>query len=71
MTSDKDRAGKRGRRAGLDVILGRAELALAYELWTDGVRIGLIASNLGVNASWLQTLISRCKREGLDWLRKP
>lgn len=62
---------KRGRRAGLDVNLGRAEMALAYELHQEGVEMALIAENFGVNASWLCTLLNRCKRDGLSWLLKP
>jgi hypothetical protein len=61
----------RGRRAGLDVKLGRSAMALAYEMQQDGIRMGLLAKHLGVNANHLHTLINRCKREGLGWLRKP
>lgn len=61
----------RGRRAGLDVILGRAEMALAYELHQEGVSLELIADNFGCNANWLCQLLNRCKRDGLSWLLKP
>lgn len=61
----------RGRRAGVDVSLGRAELALAYELRQEGVRNGLIAQELGCNANYLYTLLARCEREGLAWNAKP
>lgn len=62
---------QRGRRAGVDVKLGRADLALAYELRQEGVRNGLIASVLGCNANYLCTLLVRCERDGLSWLTKP
>jgi len=61
----------RGRRAGLDVNLGRAEMALAYELHQEGVSLALIAENFGCNSNWLYQLLNRCKRDGLSWLLKP
>lgn len=62
---------KRGRRAGLDVNMGRAEVALAYELRQEGVRMKLIARNFGCDEHRLYTLFARCKRDGLSWLLKP
>lgn len=61
----------RGRRAGLDVILGRADAALAYELYQGGASIFLIAQNFGCSPGRLYTLFARCKRDGLSWLLKP
>ena len=48
--------------------LGRAELALAYELHAEGVYWKIIAWGLGVNQDYLESVVGRCKREGLDWL---
>lgn len=62
---------RRGAAKGQGVVLGRSELALAYELRLEGVRNGLIASELGCNANYLYTLLARCEREGLSWLPKP
>ncbi len=62
---------RRGRQVGTCIVLGRAELALAYELRQAGVRNGLIAAELGCNASYLYTLMTRCEREGLGWNPKP
>lgn len=62
---------RRGLRAGLDVKLGRAELALAYELYQEGVSVKLIAENFGCGDNWLYQLFNRCKRDGLSWLLKP
>lgn len=62
---------KRGRVVGQGVVLGRSELALAYELRQEGVRNGLVAAELGCNANYLYTLLARCERDGLGWLLKP
>lgn len=62
---------RRGAVKGQGAVLGRSELALAYELRQEGVRNGLIASELGCNANYLYTLLARCEREGLAWLTKP
>ncbi len=63
--------GPRGRRPGLDVILGRGDVALAYELYQGGTPITLIAENFGCDASHLHRTFNRCKRDGLGWLLKP
>ncbi len=62
---------KRGPKAGFSVKLGRADLALAYELRQDGAKMKLLASNFGVSVSLLGKLFTRCKRDGLSWLLKP
>lgn len=69
--SDYANRRSRGRVAGQGVMLGRSELALAYELRAEGVRNGLIAAELGCNANYLYTLLARCERDGLGWLLKP
>ncbi len=61
----------RGRRLGEKQKLGRSELALAYELRQVGIRKELIAAELGCNANYLCTLLSRCEREGLGWVSNP
>lgn len=48
--------------------IGRAELVLAYELRQAGVLWKLIAWGLGVERAYLQRMVARCEREGLDWL---
>ena len=48
--------------------LGRQELALAYELHAEGVYWKIIAWGLGVECSYLQALVGKCKRDGLGWL---
>jgi hypothetical protein len=62
---------KRGRRTGYAVKLGRAELALAYELRQEGVTTDLIAIALGCNRSHLATLLNRCECDGLSWIENP
>ncbi|MNP93501.1 hypothetical protein D3C85_60250 [compost metagenome] len=69
--SDYANRRSRGKPVGKGVVLGRSELALAYELRLEGVRNGLIASELGCNANYLYTLLARCERDGLGWLLKP
>jgi hypothetical protein len=59
------------RREGLDVALGRAEMALIYELRQEGVSWKLISLNFGVSVDWLLRLMQRCRNDGLDWLKKP
>lgn len=69
--SDYANQRKRGRAMGQGVVLGRSELAMAYELRQEGVRNGLIAAELGCNANYLYTLLARCERDGIGWLSKP
>lgn len=60
-----------GRRAGLDVTLGRRDAALIYELRQEGVRWSLLAQQFGVSADRLMRLMQRCREHGLSWLQKP
>lgn len=60
-----------GRRAGLDVTLGRSDAALIYELRQEGVRWQLISSQFGMSVDRLMRLMQRCRNDGLSWLKKP
>lgn len=63
--------GPNGRRKGLDVKLGRADVALAYELRQEGVSMALIADTFDCDPSHFSRLFARCERDGLGWLLKP
>ena len=58
-----------GRRRGTPQTLGRAELALAYELRQEGCRRRLIARALGTTEHYLNARIRQCEREGIAWIR--
>lgn len=62
---------KRGRRAGLDVVLGRREVALIYQLRQEGVAWRLLADEFGMCVDRLIRLMQRCRTDGLTWLEKP
>ena len=58
-----------GRQRGAAHTLGRAELALAYELRQAGCRRRLIARALGTTEHYLNARIRQCEREGIAWIR--
>lgn len=60
-----------GRRSGIDCRMGRADLALAYEMYHSGYIWKHIAIYFGVHDRTIYTNIKRCERDGLDWLKKP
>mgnify|MGYP003407810243 FL=1 len=58
-----------GRQRGAAQTLGRAELALAYELYQEGYRRRLIARALGTTEHYLNARIRQCEREGIYWIK--
>lgn len=60
-----------GRRSGVDCRLGRADLALAYEMYQAGCLWKHIADTFGVDRSTIYRAIKRCEQFGLAWLKKP
>ena len=58
-----------GRQRGAAQTLGRAELALAYELYQEGYRRRIIARVLGTTEHYLNTRIRQCEREGIYWIK--
>ena len=58
-----------GRQHGEAATLGRAELALAYELRNEGYRWRLIARALGATEHYLRQRLKQCEREGVAWIK--
>jgi hypothetical protein len=59
------------RRQGLNMTLGRQDMALVYELRQEGVSWKLLSLHFGLSVYWLMRHIRRCRNEGLTWLQKP
>lgn len=59
-----------GRQRGAVQTLGRAELALAYELLAEGCRWRLVARALGTTEHYLRQRLNQCKREGIAWIKE-
>lgn len=62
---------KVGRPSGVNCRLGRADLALIYELRQEGIQWKLISQQFGISVWWLMITFRRCRNEGLSWLKKP
>jgi hypothetical protein len=60
-----------GRPSGIYCLLGRAEVALIYELRQEGVRWQIISAQFGMSVDRLMRLMQRCRNDGLSWLKKP
>lgn len=60
-----------GRPIGESCRLGRADLALAYEMYHNGFLWKSIASYFGVHDRTIYRYFKRCERFGLAWLKKP
>ena len=59
------------RRQGLNMTLGRHDMALIYELRQEGVAWKLLSQHFGLSVYWLMRHTRRCRVEGLAWLQKP
>lgn len=60
-----------GRRIGIDCRMGRADLALAYEMYHAGVTWKNIAGVFGIHDRTIYRSICRAEQFGLAWLKKP
>lgn len=60
-----------GRRSGIDCRMGRADLALAYEMQNSGITWRNISNVFGVHDRTIYRAIKRAEQFGLDWLKKP